>query len=93
MFGSLFAINNAVSAAGTVVTALAAVVSVALAFKLAPAAVTWGLGRIGLGGSGYERNGGNSWEAHKRWAKRHGVRPDRGEYVDGLRHNYDWDEE
>jgi len=49
MFGTIFAIDGIVTNAGTIVTALAAVVTAALAFKLGPKAITWGLGKIKLG--------------------------------------------
>jgi len=45
----LSGVDGIVAAAGTIVTALGAVVGVALAFKLGPKAITWGLGKIKLG--------------------------------------------
>lgn len=44
-----FGIGSLVSNGGVVITALGAVIGTALAFKLGPRAVAWGIGKIKLG--------------------------------------------
>lgn len=49
MFGTEFALAGLITDAGTVITGLAAVIGTALAFKLGPKAVSWGISKIKLG--------------------------------------------